>query len=135
MQDKNGITWGQTFRSTRTFFSDSKAIIPCSYSLLLRAKLRRNKYHLHSVWFDPTGLKHTIYRTQGEHDNHYTPTICIQSIYSSFDIIFHRLCGTYWDFLDRRLLLIRKLLNEEELLCVLSGKVEVITSKVLLPQS
>jgi hypothetical protein len=44
-------------------------------------------------------------------------------------------CGTYWDFLDRRLLLIRKLLNEEKLLWVLSGKVEVITSKVLLPQS
>ena len=58
-------------------FSDSKAIIHCSYALLLRAKLGRNKYKMHSVWFDPTGLKHTINRTQGEHDNHYTPTICI----------------------------------------------------------
>jgi hypothetical protein len=29
-------------------------------------------------------------------------------------------CVSYWVFLDRRLLLIKKLLNEEELLCVLS---------------
>jgi hypothetical protein len=47
------------------------------FSLLLRAKLRRNKYQMHSVWFDPTGLKHTIYQTRGDHDNYYTPTICI----------------------------------------------------------
>jgi hypothetical protein len=53
----------------------------------------------------------------------------------AYRVIIHHLisystdCGTYWDFLDRRLLLIRKLLNEEELLCVLSGKVEVIKLK------
>jgi hypothetical protein len=72
-----GYEWHHTGADISLHSYDSKAIIHCSYSLLLRAKLRRNKYKMHSVWFDPTGLKHTIYRTQGEHDNHYTPTICI----------------------------------------------------------
>jgi hypothetical protein len=32
----------------------------------------RNKYQFDSLWCDPAGARTPIYRTRGEHDNHYT---------------------------------------------------------------
>jgi hypothetical protein len=38
---------------------------------MLRALQKSNKYQFHSLWFDPTRFEPTIYRTWGEHANHY----------------------------------------------------------------
>ena len=56
---------GQTCCPTRTHYSDSEPTSLCSFSLMLRASWRSNKYILHSLWFG------SIYRTRGEHANHY----------------------------------------------------------------
>jgi hypothetical protein len=37
-----------------------------------------NNYQFYSLWFDPTGLEPTIYRTRGEHTNHYTTDAVIE---------------------------------------------------------
>ena len=57
----------QTCRSTRTHYSDPEPSSLCPYSLILRAQWRSNKYQLYSPLLEPT-----IYRTRGEHANHYT---------------------------------------------------------------
>ena len=44
---------GQTCRSTRTHYSDSEPTSICSFSLMLRAQWRSNKYQFYSLWFDP----------------------------------------------------------------------------------
>jgi len=46
---------GYACRSTRTHHSDSKPTSLCSYSLVLHALLRSNKYQFYNFWFDPTG--------------------------------------------------------------------------------
>ena len=48
---------GQTCRSTRTHYSDSPPTSLCSFSLMLRAQRRSNKYQFYSLWFDPTGTR------------------------------------------------------------------------------
>jgi len=49
---------------TRTHYPDSEPTSLCSFSLLLRAWWRSNKYQLYSPWFDPTWLVPTIYTTR-----------------------------------------------------------------------
>jgi hypothetical protein len=44
----------------------------CSFSLMPRAQRRRNQYQFYSVGLTRPGLEPTIYRTRGEHVNHYT---------------------------------------------------------------
>ena len=61
----------QTCRSTRTHYSDSEPTSLCSFSLMLRAQRRSNKYQFYNLQFDPTGLELRFYRTRGEHANHY----------------------------------------------------------------
>ena len=42
---------------------------------MLGAKQISNKYQFYSLWFDPIGLKPTIYRTWDEHTNHNTTDV------------------------------------------------------------
>ena len=59
---------GQTCWPIWTHYPDSELTSLCSFSLMLRAQRRGNKYKFHSLWFDPTGAR--------THDllgaNHYT---------------------------------------------------------------
>ena len=48
---------GQTCHSTQTHYSDSESTGLCSFSLMLRAQRRSNKYQFYSLWFDPTGAR------------------------------------------------------------------------------
>ena len=59
-------------RPTRTRYPDSEPTSLCSFSLMLRAELKSNKYQFYSVWFDPTVARPTIYCIRGEHGNYYT---------------------------------------------------------------
>ena len=41
-----------------------------SYSLKLFAHRKTNKFQLHCLWVDPTGVEPTVYHFQYEHSNH-----------------------------------------------------------------
>ena len=56
---------GQTRRHTRTHYPDSEPTSLCSFSLMLRASRRSNKYEFHSLWFDPLGFEPSICHTRG----------------------------------------------------------------------
>ena len=45
---------GYTCRSSRTHYPDFEANNLCSFSIMLPAYWRSNKYQFYSVWFDPT---------------------------------------------------------------------------------
>ena len=47
---------GQTCRSTLTHYSDSEPTNLCSFSFMLCAQRRSNKYQFLSLWFDLTGV-------------------------------------------------------------------------------
>ena len=47
----------QTCRPIRTYYPDSEPTGLCSFSLMLRAQRRSNKYQFYSLWFDPTGTR------------------------------------------------------------------------------
>jgi hypothetical protein len=56
----------QQCRSTRTHYPDSEPTSLCSFSLMLHAYQRSNKYQFYSLWLDPIGLEPMIYRTRGK---------------------------------------------------------------------
>ena len=62
---------GQTCHLNLTHYHDFKTSL-CSFSLMLHAQWRSNKYQFYSLWFDPIGLEPMIYHTRGEHFNHNT---------------------------------------------------------------
>ena len=64
---------GRRVTKLGTHYPDSVPTSLCSYSFMLHAKRRSNKYKFDSLWLDPTKLKLTIYGTWGLYDNHYTP--------------------------------------------------------------
>ena len=47
----------QTCRSTRTHYPDSEPTSHCSFSLILRAQRRSNKYQFNGIWFELTGVR------------------------------------------------------------------------------
>ena len=62
---------GQICRSTRTHYSDSEPSSLCSFSLILRSQRRSNKYQFYILCLTKPQFVPTIYRTRGEHANHY----------------------------------------------------------------
>jgi hypothetical protein len=46
-------------------------LILCSFSLMLHAQRRSNKYQFNSLWLDRSGLQPMNYSTRGEHANYY----------------------------------------------------------------
>ena len=64
---------GYTCLPTLTHYHDSEPTSLCSFSIILRAQRRSNKYQIYSLLFDPTaGLEPTIYHTRSEQANYYT---------------------------------------------------------------
>ena len=59
-----------SFTWTHHYYSEPTS--PWSYSLILHAYQRNNKYQFYSLWFDLTGTHPMIYHTWGKHNNHYT---------------------------------------------------------------
>jgi len=52
-------------------YLDSEPTSICSFSLMLRAKRRSNKYQFYSLWFDPTEAR-TQDLPHSRRANHYT---------------------------------------------------------------
>ena len=52
--------------------NQSKMFVAKVYSLMLLAQRRSSKYQFYSLWFQPPGLEHTIYRTRSDHAHLYT---------------------------------------------------------------
>ena len=75
----------QSCCTTLTYYPDSEPTSLCSFSLMLCAQWRSNKYQFYSLWFDLIGLELTIYRTRGEHANHYVN----DAVNTGFDILIH----------------------------------------------
>jgi len=61
---------GRHVASLKTHYPYSEHL--CSYSLMLHAQQRSSKFHFHSLLFEPTGLKPTIYCTRSENAKHHT---------------------------------------------------------------
>ena len=62
----------QTCRPTGTHYPDSEPTSLCSFSLMLCAQQRNNKYQFIVFGLTDLGLRPTIYSTRDEHTNHYT---------------------------------------------------------------
>ena len=50
----------QTCYPTRTHYNDCEPTSLCSFSLMLCAQQRSNKYQFHSLWCDPTGARNEL---------------------------------------------------------------------------
>jgi hypothetical protein len=67
-------------------YSDSEPTSLCSFSLLLRAERKNNKYQFYFTVFGLTrpGLEPTIYRIRGEHAaNHYATDVVGTSVFEN----------------------------------------------------
>ena len=83
---------------TQTYNPDFEPTSLCSFSLMLRAQRRSNKYQL-VFGLTRSGLEPTIHRTRSEHANHYNPdavrNIFIQQMYHSSSCCAVPVCQVY----------------------------------------
>jgi hypothetical protein len=111
------LVCGYTCHPTLTRYPDSEPTRFCSFSLMLCALQRSNKYQFYSLWFDL--IEPTIYRTWGKYANHYTidvvkfVTKCLYNVLSISWNIYIKLVrfevlSIGWSVLDGNLLIMSK---------------------------